>query len=75
MIEREYTKIKINTEYITFGQFLKFVNLISNGGEAKNYFLNHECFVNEIKIESRGKKLFESDKIVIDNSLFFEIVK
>lgn len=70
-----YKKIKIETEYITLGQFLKFTNVIANGGEAKNYIAFNEIFVNDELIKARGKKLFPSDKININNSLFFEITK
>ena len=70
-----YKKIKIETEYITLGQFLKFTNVIINGGEAKNYIAFNEIFVNDKLIKARGKKLFPSDKININNSLFFEITK
>lgn len=70
-----YKKIKIETEYITLGQFLKFTNVIINGGEAKNYIAFNEIFVNDELIKARGKKLFPSDKININNSLFFEITK
>ena len=70
-----YKKIKIETEYITLGQFLKFINVITNGGEAKNYIAFNEIFVNDELIKARGKKLFPSDKININNSLFFEITK
>lgn len=70
-----YKKIKIETEYITLGQFLKFTNVITNGGEEKNYIAFNEIFVNDELIKARGKKLFPSDKININNSLFFEITK
>lgn len=70
-----YKKIKIETEYITLGQFLKLTNVITNGGEAKNYIAFNEIFVNDELIKARGKKLFPSDKININNSLFFEITK
>ena len=35
-------KIKIQSEYITLGQFLKFVGLISFGGMAKEFIANEE---------------------------------
>lgn len=70
-----FKKIKITTDYITLGQVLKFVNLIDFGGEAKNYINSHEIFVNDELCKARGKKLYPGTKIIIDNSMFFEIIK
>ena len=67
--------VKITTEYITLGQFLKLVDLIGNGGEAKMYIANHNILVNNEPCAMRGKKLFNGDKIFIDESMLFEISK
>ena len=66
---------KITSEYITLGQFLKFADVISNGGEAKEFINEHDIFVNGSVCKMRGKKLYPDDKVVIDNSMFFEIGK
>ena len=68
-------KVKITSEYITLGQFLKFADVISFGGEAKEYILEHNIFVNGEVCKMRGKKLYPGTQIVIDDSLFFEIDK
>ena len=60
-------KIQINTEYITLGQFLKMINIISSGGEAKYYLLENDCFVNDELENRRGRKLYPNDKIIINN--------
>lgn len=65
--------IKISSEFITLGQFLKYVDLISSGAEAKIYINEHEILVNNALTKERGKKLYPSYKVSIDNSLFFEI--
>ena len=39
-------EIKIKTEYITLGQFLKFADIIHEGGEAKSYLAANEVLVN-----------------------------
>lgn len=58
--------IKIQTEYIKLGQFLKFSGIITNGGEAKNLLEEGLILVNN-KVElARGKKLFPGDTVVFD---------
>lgn len=70
---QKFTKVQITTEYITLGQFLKFANVISNGGEAKFFIAENDIFVNGEDMKMRGKKLRSGDQIVINNKLFFEI--
>lgn len=72
-MEKMVKKIKIDTEFITLGQFLKFADVITNGGEAKEFIMSHSILVNDVDCKMRGKKLRPSDKIIIDNSMFFEI--
>ena len=66
-------KIKIQSEHITLGQFLKFVGLISFGGMAKEFIANHIIFVNQEKENRRGRKLYDNDRVKID-ALEFLIV-
>lgn len=66
-------KIKINTEYITLGQFLKLADLISSGGEAKSFLMSHEVYINDELDMRRGRKLRPHDKINVLNQEF-EIV-
>ena len=42
MSKENVETIKITSEYITLGQFLKFTNVISNGGEAKFFIANNK---------------------------------
>ncbi len=63
-------KIIINSEYITLGQFLKFTNLISSGGEVKYFLENNVVFVNEIPENRRGKKLFPGDLVKVNGKIF-----
>lgn len=67
--------IKIDTDYITLGQFLKFADVIDSGAMAKSFILEHKIFVNGEDCKMRGKKLREGDLVCIDDSLFFEIGK
>ena len=59
--------VEIKGEFITLGQFIKVMDLVSSGGETKSFLLNNEIKVNS-EIESRrGKKLYKGDLIVINN--------
>ena len=75
-MSKENVKIvRISTEYITLGQFLKFADVITNGGEAKRFIMTNKIFVNNELTTQRGKKLRDKDIVNINNSLFFEISK
>ena len=56
MSKENIKTIKITSEYITLGQFLKFTKVISNGGEAKFFIANNKIFLNGQQIFERGKK-------------------
>ena len=63
-------KINIVTEYITLGQFLKFANLISNGGEAKGFLAQNNPLVNGEPENRRGRKLYCKDQIIIGSEKY-----
>lgn len=71
----DFEKVKINTEFITLGQLLKFVDVIDFGGEAKSYILKHTILIDGVHTKQRGKKIYPGMKVIIDNSMFFEITK
>lgn len=50
-------KIKIVSESINLGQFLKFSGTISNGGEAKFFLEDNDVIVNGVVEKRRGKKV------------------
>ena len=62
--------IKITTEYITLGQFLKLANIISSGSEAKHFLREHQILVNNQVDERRGRKLYNDDIIKIESEEF-----
>lgn len=63
-------KIKIDTDYITLGQFLKLADIISSGGEAKFAVKELDIEVNNEKENRRGRKLYVNDKISVDGNEF-----
>lgn len=58
--------ISIDTEYLTLAQFLKHVNLISSGGQAKFFLVEAEVFVNDKLEDRRGRKLYNRDVVLVD---------
>ena len=63
-------KVSITTPYIKLGQFLKYVNLISSGGEEKVFILTTPIFVNKEKEIRRGRKLYTGDIIEVSGKTF-----
>ena len=57
--------IRIQTEYITLGQFLKLASIIDSGGNAKWFLSEYEVYVNGELDVRRGKKLRVGDRIEI----------
>lgn len=58
-------EIKIRTEYITLGQLIKYLGIVSTGGEIKLFLLENPVFVNKMQENRRGKKLYPGDLIEI----------
>ncbi|MCF7931010.1 MAG: S4 domain-containing protein YaaA [Acholeplasmataceae bacterium] len=66
-------KFKINTDFITLGQFLKATDHIGSGGEAKFFLFENVVLVNGEKRTERGKKLFHGDKVYVENTEYYII--
>lgn len=61
-------EIKIDTEYITLGKFLKYVSAVDSGAIAKMVILDGQVLVNGETEIRRGKKLRDGDIIVFDSN-------
>ncbi len=59
--------MKINTEYITLGQLLKFAGIAMSGGDIK-YLLNEtDVTVNKEIERRRGRKLYPGDIVIVNS--------
>jgi ribosome-associated protein len=58
-------EIKLNTEFITLGQFLKLADVIQSGGMAKWFLSENDIFINGEQDQRRGRKLRAGDKVTI----------
>ena len=63
-------EIKIYSEPVTLGQFLKYTGVIYSGGEVKTFLECNTVFVNGIEENRRGKKLFSGDSIIINDKKY-----
>ena len=61
-------EVKITTDYITLGQFLKFVGIIDSGFLAKIFLNEHEVYINGELDTRRGKKLYPGDLVLIEKA-------
>ncbi|PFY64916.1 hypothetical protein COL52_03800 [Bacillus toyonensis] len=66
-------RIKISTEYITLGQFLKLADVIDTGGAVKWFLQEYEVYVNQELENRRGCKLYANDIIEIPGSGTFQV--
>ena len=62
--------VKIKENFITLGQFIKLVDLISSGGESKTYLLDAKVQINGENDNRRGRKLYKNDQIVINSKKY-----
>ena len=60
-------EIIIKNEFIKLGQFLKFLNILSSGGDVKEFLLNQEVYVNGELENRRGRKLYPNDTILVNS--------
>lgn len=56
-------KVYIKTEFITLGQLLKYIGIVSNGGEVKAFLTQNTVKINQQIDQRRGKKLFDGDVV------------
>ncbi|MCE5172493.1 S4 domain-containing protein YaaA [Paenibacillus profundus] len=66
--------IKVSTEYITLGQFLKLANCASTGGHAKVMLAEAMVKVNSEDEARRGRKLYAGDVVSVEGCGTFRIV-
>jgi ribosome-associated protein len=64
-VDKMDKNVKIETDIITLGQFLKLADVIQSGGMAKWFLSEYKIYVNGEQEQRRGKKLTVGDKIDI----------
>lgn len=66
-------EIKINTEYIQLGQFLKLADCIQTGGQAKFFLQETEVIINGEPDNRRGRKLYDGDRVEVEGCGVFTV--
>ena len=66
--------IKIITDNIKLGQFLKLSGIIVNGSEAKMFLEDNIVLVNGEEENRRGRKIYPGDVVVVQNKEYKVIV-
>lgn len=69
-MNKKTVEIKITSEFITLGQFIKYLDIIHSGGEAKSYLKTANVVINGEPDNRRGRKLRVNDVIEIENKVF-----
>lgn len=62
--------IEIHTEYIELQQLLKILNLISSGGQAKQFLNEYDVLVDDVKETRRGRKIYNGMEVKVDNKTY-----
>ena len=62
--------IHIESEFIKLEQFLKLIDLVPSGGEAKLFIIDNDILVNNILEKRRGRKLYKDDQILINDQIY-----
>jgi len=63
-------EIKIETPYITLGQFLKLADIIASGGQAKSFLENHAVIINGGADNRRGRKIYPGDEVKFEDGTY-----
>ncbi len=69
-VKRPCKEISVSTEYIKLDSFLKIIDSVGSGGEAKLRIQNGEVKVNGEVCTMRGKKLYNGDEVEIEGKAF-----
>ncbi len=62
--------MKIDTPYIKLDSFMKAVNAVSSGGEAKFIIMEGKVLVNGEKELRRGRKLYPGDRMEVGGKVY-----
>ncbi len=66
--------VNIKDEYIKLSQFLKFMGIISTGGEVKHFIEENDILLNDVVVFEVRKKIYSGDILKINEDLY-KIVK
>ncbi len=65
--------VTITTPYITLGQFLKYIDIASSGGEVKSILQTQSIRVDGEIETRRGRKLYPGSVVTMEDETSFRI--
>ncbi len=65
-MNKKTQEITLKTEFITLGQLIKLLKIVSTGGEVKGFLASNTILVNKINENRRGRKLYKNDVIEVN---------
>lgn len=63
-------EIYIKTDFIKLGQLLKYIGLVSNGSDVKQFLIENKILVNNELEQRRGRKIEPNFILLINNEEF-----
>ena len=63
-------EVKIDSEFITLGQFLKYLDFVSSGGEVRDFLTENQIVINGASEDHRGRKLYRNDLVCINDKRY-----
>jgi ribosome-associated protein len=70
LLESEYMTLAISTDYIKLDSFLKAINAVGSGGQAKQIIADRLVRVNGQVELRRGRKLYPGDRVTLGGNEF-----
>ncbi|MDE1548316.1 S4 domain-containing protein YaaA [Jeotgalibaca caeni] len=67
--------VHIDEDFITLGQLLKHVDIISSGGMAKWYLSEYIVYVDQEKEDRRGRKIYPGSVVEVPGEGTFVVQK
>lgn len=63
-------EIKIHTDYITLGSFLKFIGIVGQGSDIKFYLSSNDVKIDNELENRRGRKIYPNSTIEINGTKY-----
>lgn len=60
------TIVELEQPMITLGQLLKYADVLSSGGQVKQFLAETPVQVNGVSEQRRGRKLYDGDRVKIE---------
>ncbi len=66
--------VNIKEDFIKLSQFLKYMGIVSTGGEVKHFIEENNILLNDVVVFEIRKKIYDGDILKINDDLY-KIIK